>query len=92
MTLRENGNQPLKTSRFTQALIGAYKIPVDKETMGAVRRTVISALNSMVKRGQLEPLHSGVGPREGSWALTEYGDRHVPRTKRCDQESHATPE
>jgi hypothetical protein len=35
-TLRENCNQPLKTSRFTQALIVAYKIPVDKETMRAL--------------------------------------------------------
>ena len=81
-TLRENGNQPLKTSRFTQALIVTYEIPVDKETMQALHRMVIAALNDKVKKGHLQRLHSGVGPGEGVWALTDYGDEHIPRAKR----------
>ncbi|MFO1322963.1 MAG: hypothetical protein U1F15_02765 [Burkholderiales bacterium] len=88
-TLRKNGNQPLKTSRFTQALIVAYEVPVDKETMHALRQMMTSALNGMVRKGHLRRLHSGVGPGEGIWALTEYGNEHVPRAKRSYRGAHA---
>lgn len=81
-TLRENGNQPLKTSRFTQALIATHEIPVDKEIMHALRRKVIMALNDMTSKGHLCRLHPRTGNKEGTWALPPHSDGHIPRAQR----------
>jgi hypothetical protein len=55
----------MPTNRFVQAVITEHAIPVDKEIMRALRRMVISALNGMVRKGTLVPLHPKLTNTEG---------------------------
>jgi hypothetical protein len=77
--LRESGNQPLPTNRFVQAVIFEHQIPVDKEIMRALRRMVINALNDLVRKGRLVPLHPKATNQEGSWILSSDGELKAPR-------------
>jgi hypothetical protein len=77
--LRESGNQPLPTNRFVQAVITEHGIPVDKEIMRSLRRMVINALNDLVRKGRLVPLHPKSTNKEGTWVLSSDGELKAPR-------------
>jgi hypothetical protein len=77
--LRENGNEPLPTNRFVQAVITEHAIPVDKEIMRCLRRMAISALNDLVRKGRLVPLHPKTTNSEGTWMLSSDGQLKAPR-------------